>query len=279
MRIEKNIFIFNKKEPISIAYTKSAFKIGDTAITQYNTYKISILMTDGINAMVRNSIIHGKSGNILFFRPDELHFARFPKSGTYAYLDVLIPIMFFDEFVNSASINNFLTDHANDRRNCIHFDSENKNTINKLVSEILDYIKSDDENNIKLFSLILQILILCNDCYCSEKSLPLNCEIPDIVLNTMQYISDNYNQKISLKEVADKSHCSITYLSRIFKQHTGKTIYEYVTTIRILKSQILLREGKSVTEACFASGFNDCSNFINKFKKITNQTPSQFKKM
>lgn len=31
-------------------------------------------------------------------------------------------------------------------------------------------------------------------------------------------------------------------------------------------------------KACFSSGFNDCSNFINKFKRVTNETPSEFKK-
>lgn len=236
-------------------------------------------MTDGINAVISNAIIGGNRGDILFFRPDELHFGRFLKSGSYAYLDIFMPLTFFEYFTNDTSIINFLTDNSTNRRNCIHFDAERQNVINKIVSEIIKYIKNDEKSNdMKLFSFILQIILLCNDFYDAETLKPVNYKMPDMILNTMRFISENYNQKLSMKEITGMLHCSVTYLSRIFKQYVGMTVYDYITTIRIAKAQIMLQEGKSVTEACFLSGFNDCSNFINKFKRATNETPSEFKK-
>ena len=279
MKLQKDIAFFDKKMQISVVYTNGNFKAGDTEVAIYSKYKISILMTDGINAVISNSIIGGNRGDILFFRPDELHFGRFLKSGNYAYLDIFIPLTFFECFTNDTSVINFLTDNSTNRRNCIHFDAEKQNVINKIVSEIIEYIKNDDKSNdMKLFSFILQIILLCNDFYDAETLKPVNYKMPDMVLNTMRFISENYNQKLSMKEIACMSHCSVTYLSRIFKQYVGMTVYDYITTIRIAKAQIMLREGKSVTEACFSSGFNDCSNFINKFKRATNETPSEFKK-
>lgn len=279
MKLQKDIGFFDKKMQISVVYTNGNFRAGDTEVAIYSKYKISILMTDGINAVISNSIIGGNKGDILFFRPDELHFGRFFKSGSYAYLDIFIPLTFFECFTNDTSVINFLTDNSTNRRNCIHFDAEKQNVINKIVSEIIEYIKNDDEsNNMKLFSFILQIILLCNDFYDAEKLKPVNYKMPDMIINTMRFISENYNQKLSVKKIACMSHCSVTYLSRIFKQYVGMTVYDYITTIRIAKAQIMLREGKSVTEACFSSGFNDCSNFINKFKRATNETPSEFKK-
>lgn len=279
MKVQKDIAFFDEKLQISVVYTNGNFKAGDTEVAIYSECKISILMTDGINAVISNSIIGGNKGDILFFRPDELHFGRFLKSESYAYLDIFIPLTFFEYFTNDTSTINFLTDNSTNRRNCIHFDAERQNVINKIVSEIIEYIKNDDEsNNMKLFSFILQIILLCNDFYDAEKLKPVNYKMPNMIINTMRFISENYNQKLSMKEIACMSHCSVTYLSRIFKQYVGMTVYDYITTIRIAKAQIMLREGKSVTEACFSSGFNDCSNFINKFKRATNETPSEFKK-
>lgn len=279
MKVQKDIAFFDEKLQISVVYTNSNFGAGDTEVAIYSKYKISILMTDGINAVISNAIIGGNRGDILFFRPDELHFGRFLKSGGYAYLDIFMPLTFFEYFTNDTSIINFLTDNSTNRRNCIHFDSERQNVINKIVSEIIEYIKNDEKSNdMKLFSFILQIIILCNDFYDAETLKPVNYKMPDMILNTMRFISENYNQKLSMKEITCMLHCSVTYLSRIFKQYVGMTVYDYITTIRIAKAQIMLREGKSVTEACFLSGFNDCSNFINKFKRATNETPSEFKK-
>ncbi|MDD6735542.1 MAG: AraC family transcriptional regulator [Clostridiales bacterium] len=279
MKIQKDIAFFDEKQQISVVYTNSNFKAGDTEVAIYSKYKISILMTDGINAVKSNSIIGGNKCDILFFRPDELHFGRFLKSGDYTYLDIFIPLTFFERFTNDTSVINFLTDNSTNRRNCIHFNAEKQNVINKIVSEIIENIKNDDKSNdMKLFSFILRIILLCNDFYDAETLKPVNYKMPDMILNTMRFISENYNQKLSMKEIACRSHCSVTYLSRIFKQYVGMTVYDYITTTRIAKAQIMLREGKSVTEACFLSGFNDCSNFINKFKRVTNETPSEFKK-
>ena len=215
MKLQKDIAFFDKKMQISVVYTNGNFRAGDTEVAIYSKCKISILITDGINAVISNSIIGGNRGDILFFRPDELHFGRFLKSGSYAYLDIFIPITFFEYFTNDTSVINFLTDNSTNRRNCIHFDAEKQNVINKIVSEIIEYIKNDDKpNDMKLFSFILQIILLCNDFYDAETLKPVNYKMPDMVLNTMRFISENYNQKLSMKEIACMSHCSVTYRSR-----------------------------------------------------------------
>ena len=166
MKVQKDIAFFNEKLQISVVYTNSNFGAGDTEVAIYSKYKISILMTDGINAVISNAIIGGNRGDILFFRPDELHFGRFLKSGSYAYLDIFMPLTFFEYFTNDTSIINFLTDNSTNRRNCIHFDAERQNVINKIVSEIIKYIKNDEKSNdMKLFTSLdkgTQPFVVCD---------------------------------------------------------------------------------------------------------------------
>lgn len=107
MKLQRDIYFFNNKMNISIIYTNDKFKSGDTEIAVYDKYKISILMSDGINAVMNDSIIGGNKTDILFFRPDELHFGRFSESKSYSYLDIFIPITFFDDFISDSSTIDF----------------------------------------------------------------------------------------------------------------------------------------------------------------------------
>ena len=145
--------------------------------------------------------------------------------------------------------------------------------------DTIEILKSNDKNSdMKIFSLMLRIILLCSKKNKKQKYNPIDFQMPDIVTGTMMYISENYKDKLSLEKLASMANCSVTYLSRIFKQYVGMTIYNYIIATRIGNAQIMLNEDVSVTEVCFACGFDDCSNFIRTFKKITGKTPLQFQK-
>lgn len=100
----------------------------------------------------------------------------------------------------------------------------------------------------------------------------------ELVKNTIAYISKNYKNKISLKNVADYLHVSSPYLSTLFKKEMGKTFSDFLTRYRIKKSESLLLEtSMSITEVAMHSGFEDQSYFNKVFKKTTGLTPRAFK--
>lgn len=277
MKLYREIPIFDNT--VSVCYTNETFKAADTSVAVYDKYKISILLSNGINAVMGKTVINGTKNNIFFFRPDELHFGRFYKNGRYAYLDIFIPTALFDSFTGDRRITDFLTDRSDTHINCIRFSHENEKIVRDSATEIIGLLRSDDtENNATIFSIILDIIILCNSCYkTATNESPPSC-LPATVTQTMSFIAKNYAEKLSLKLLAKKAHCSVTYLSRIFKQYTQMTVYEYITSIRIANAQALLNENFPVTEVCFLCGFNDCSNFISTFKKITGTTPLKYQK-
>ena len=173
----------------------------------------------------------------------------------------------------------FITDKSENRVNYIVFDMPHQKIIFETAIDTIEILKSNDKNSdMKIFSLMLRIILLCSDFYEKQKYNPIDFQMPDIVTGTMVYISENYKDKLSLEKLASRANCSVTYLSRIFKQYVGITIYNYIIATRIGNAQIMLNEDVSVTEVCFACGFDDCSNFIRTFKKITGKTPLQFQK-
>ena len=271
--------MFNDNESISVVYTKENFETTDTDIAVYDKYKISILLSDGLNAVVGDKVISSDKNSVLFFRPDDLHFGRVSRAGVHSYLDFLIPCSFFEKFYKGSEIVQFITDKSENRVNYIVFDMPHQKIIFETARDTIEILKSNDKNSdMKIFSLMLRIILLCSDFYEKQKHNPIDFQMPDIVTGTMMYISENYKDKLSLEKLASMANCSVTYLSRIFKQYVRLTIYNYIIVTRISNAQIMLKKNASVTETCFASGFDDCSNFIRTFKKITGKTPLQFQK-
>lgn len=93
------------------------------------------------------------------------------------------------------------------------------------------------------------------------------------------YTIDHFREAISLSEVAALTNHSPAAFCRYFKTRTRKSYFQYLTEIRIAYACELLMEGNlDVAEVCFASGFNNLSNFHKQFRKIVKITPSEYRK-
>lgn len=278
MQLKRNFEPFINSGIISFVYTEENYKQIDMGISIYDRCKISILLSSGLNAVTSQSVINSGKNSILFFRPDELHFGRFTQSKRHSYLDIFIPFSFLNLSCCSKT-SYFLTDSSDTRINYIIFNNAmQQKHISDIANSIIDLLHSDAAFvDVQLYSLMLQIILICNEHYLAQKSAPVCMPAPSIIDDTLSYITANYACKLSLDELASNAHCSVTHLSKLFKQHLGTTVYKYITAVRIRNAKLLLLNGSSVTEACFCSGFDDCSNFIRTFAKLTGQTPGQFK--
>lgn len=93
-----------------------------------------------------------------------------------------------------------------------------------------------------------------------------------------QYLEENYAVRINIGEVAKAVHLSTPAFCRFFKKQSGITFTQFVNQFRISRSRKLLLQQKTVTEACYASGFDNLSYFNRTFKRVTGENPSHFRK-
>jgi AraC-like DNA-binding protein len=98
-------------------------------------------------------------------------------------------------------------------------------------------------------------------------------------INKVYHFSiEHFREPISLDQVAALTDHSPAAFCRYFKTRTRKSYFQYLTEIRIGYACELLREGNmDVTRVCFASGFNNLSNFHKQFKKVMRITPSEYR--
>lgn len=93
-----------------------------------------------------------------------------------------------------------------------------------------------------------------------------------------RYIADNFDQEISLDEVARSVHLSRSAFCRYFKKITNKSFVHYLNEFRVKSAcQFLLQYDYTISQIGFACGFNNLSNFNRQFKKLMNCTPSEYR--
>lgn len=94
-----------------------------------------------------------------------------------------------------------------------------------------------------------------------------------------KYVRNNFDSDISLEEISNTVSLTVPAFCRYFKKATSKTFTEYLNEFRIVHATKLLAEGQlSLTEIYMECGFNSQSHFIKQFKRITSQTPSEYRK-
>ena len=157
------------------------------------------------------------------------------------------------------------------------FDSHLKSLIQLFMEE--DTVKQKGHEFI-LDSLSTQIAIHFLRALKSNLGLPTKVPLPEhrSIKWVLDYLRENYNNDFTLEDLAREAGLSKYYLARVFKEHTGKTLWNYLRGYRIQKAKELLHRGKhTVTEVCFLCGFQNHSYFTRCFQQEVGCTPTQYK--
>ena len=98
------------------------------------------------------------------------------------------------------------------------------------------------------------------------------------VLKVKEYISAHYQEDIKLDDMAALVGMAPSAFSRFFKQHTGRNLVDYLIDIRLgYAARMLVDTSTSISEICYACGFNNLSNFNRTFKARKGYTPRDFR--
>ncbi len=93
-----------------------------------------------------------------------------------------------------------------------------------------------------------------------------------------QFLMQNFQRDINLSEVADLCNMTTNSFCRFFKDRAQKSLTQFVNEIRIGHACKLLQSADySISEVCYASGYNNLTNFNKFFKQITGMKPSQYR--
>ena len=149
----------------------------------------------------------------------------------------------------------------------------------KKMIEELDNQKRDSIDLIKMYLCIMLTEFLRNYSKSVKPVSKTNNYHFSLVKSIINYLSIHYCEKINLTTLSDYHHISPRHLTRIFKEATGFSVFEYLQKIRIEKACLLLKTTDlNVTDIVTLVGFTDYRYFSKKFKNYTGKTPKSYAK-
>lgn len=99
------------------------------------------------------------------------------------------------------------------------------------------------------------------------------------VVMAIEYIRNHIQDNLTVEAIADALGLNVSYLSKLFKQETNKTLSHYIRDMKIDIAKNMLRhlDESSLAIANYL-GFSSQSHFIQVFKKETGMTPEEYRK-
>ncbi len=99
--------------------------------------------------------------------------------------------------------------------------------------------------------------------------------IEECVIN---YLNTNYRTEILFDKMAEDLKISYSYIRKIVKRLTGKSVLDYINSLRVNEGKRLLRQtNSSIGEIAQGLGYNNVQSFNRFFKKFEGITPGEFR--
>lgn len=101
----------------------------------------------------------------------------------------------------------------------------------------------------------------------------------ELIRKARQYILKHIDQPIKTEDLARKLGMNRTYLCTAFKQESGMTVNQYITSVKMQEAKRLLDvTDKTIAEISYYLGFSSQGYFQNTFKKFFGMTPGTYRR-
>lgn len=100
----------------------------------------------------------------------------------------------------------------------------------------------------------------------------------ELVRPALEFMMNNYQENISIDQLAVLSNLSKSYFMGCFKKAVGVGAIEHLTQLRVNAAcEALTDTDKAISDIALGCGYNNLSNFNRQFKRITGSTPNEYR--
>ena len=151
------------------------------------------------------------------------------------------------------------------------------NPVNKIIRDLTRETELRNPGyRVMAKGLFMQLAVLLSRCYSDE---PTDESIDLLRLgDAIAHIETHYAEKISLDELAAKSHLSKRHFLRIFHDCIGRSPIDHLMHVRTRKAAGLLRHtDRTITDIAFDCGFSSSQYFATVFRRHAGCSPRAFR--
>lgn len=248
----------------------------------HTSAEIMYIKKGSCSVCVVDEVLYLKTGDFIFINGNVSHSLNINK-----HVSCKVLCLEFD-FIKNTDILPFISyyfKNIRDVRLFLHFSKpyilmHDENDIFSCLYELYNELEKDEHGRDTLVNLLFgQFFIkLCR--LFIEKT---NCSYDSshiYIKKAISFMLTNYNEQISVEDIASYVGLNVSYFHKIFKKGTSITPAEYLNSIRINKAKHLLENTNlSILDICELTGYNSSQYFSYVFKKNTSLSPTQYRMM
>ncbi|MEK3888199.1 AraC family transcriptional regulator [Bacillus sp. FSL K6-3431] len=184
----------------------------------------------------------------------------------------------FPSIKEIANENSALTQFLKIKRSFIVLKDSNE-IYHTLKNLVLESDKKEKDKGVMVQLLLAQLLIQIARLGVEDQEVQKENQLVNVYVNqATEFLHYNYDCDIKVSDVGKAVNLHPGYLHRIFKKLIGSTIMEYLTTLRIEKAKMLLKDTEiPIIEIAQYVGINSSQYFSQLFKKHTKKTPIDYR--
>lgn len=244
----------------------------DFSYHYHDFHKIIVFISGKVTYHIEGKAYHLKPRDILLVSQGAIHKPEIDPSVPYERY-----IFWIRDDLSCQELNTCFQ-KANDRSfNLVRADSALQERLKDLLPEIEQALQNKHFGDTVLRNaLFTQFMIYINRIFLRTSSSPdKKAYSSDTqVEQLLKYINRNLSENLSIDQLAERFFLSKYHMMRKFKNETGYTIHNYITSKRLLMARSLISQGIPVMKAALASGFRDYTTFVRAYKKQFGKAPS-----
>ena len=274
----------NEQFPFLVSYQKlSEYESGSFMWHWHPEIEITYVRKGTMCYKVNNLVYHLKEGDIVFNNSGALHSGTMENQEDCTYIPVTFdPRLiygFFQSTINSKYVDPVIQDSMLPAI-CI----DQSESWHKPFREYLLRIIALDEKKPDFYELDITIclqsmwrLLLEHITYEPQTSRENSLEY-DRIKKILSYIEENYQNKITLNDIAGHIHLCESECTRLFKRHMNTTLFAFLQEYRIERSLEFLQADQPVSAVADKAGFSDPNYYSKVFTKIKGCSPREYRK-
>lgn len=275
---DKDIDIFPFFEGANILYyTDTSF--GNFLMHSHDNIELILVLEGDISVNAEGKFYSVPRGGLALIPPQLLHHSVLgPDTKCYERLVLHVFREYLESIIRHSFVHGLSLDFTRQIQ-IIPYSPDTLWLLRTLFERILHAKKQSQEYQQHMIPCLLIELFTELDYLLKTQGSPVPPKTNLLVTAVIDYIDEHFTEPgLTVEEIRKSVYVSQGYLSRLFKDYTGSSIYNYLTYKRLIHSKELLAAGETVLDACVNCGFTDYTSFLKSFKKAFTMTPSQYRK-
>ena len=275
----------NYKFPVNVSIESiQAYEQGSFLWHWHPEIELTWIMSGSIEYHINNQSYILTEGEGLFGNSKTLHSGYMKDNQECTYLSITFHPRFLYGYENSilqTKYIDFIT--SNDAWSSLKLEKDvswHQEMIQSMKEIYHLSLNKPNDYELRVHMILMQIW---QHLYQYFSSLPEKDRQPQRHLQRLRdiisFIQENYDQEISLDDVAAHINICKSECCRFFKKHMNMTIFEYILFLRIQNSLPLLKQGESITKIANQVGFASPAYFGQIFRRYMKCTPREYREM